>query len=148
MAYPGNNIFLTPSYDVATVGHCRSLCRQEERCRYFTLDTETNWCYLKSEKNPRALSDEAGKTKYISGSGSPQCQTEEDNEISDSPSAPPPPPPPPPSGRWSPVLSVYDQQGDRTVLAALPATFGKSVDNKTEVRHLVIINYHKIYDNF
>ena len=135
MAYPGNNIFLTPSYDVATLQQCRALCRDEEKCKYFTFDTEANWCYLKSDKNPRALSDQTGKTKYISGSNSLKCQTEQDNEIIDLPASPPPPPPPP--TRSSPVLSVYDKDGARAVLRALPATFGKLLDNQTEVSQFV-----------
>ena len=37
-------------------------------------------------------------------------------------------------GSSSPILSVYDEQGDRTVLAALPATFGARIHPETEVR--------------
>ena len=85
---------------------------------------------MKTAKNPRALSDQTGKTKYISGSGSPECQTDEDNEIIDSPAPPPPP------VRSTPVLSVYDQDGARAVLNALPATFGRLIDNKTQVGQL------------
>ena len=134
MAYPGNNLHLTPHYDVASVQHCRALCREEKKCRYFTFDTENNWCYLKSEKNSRAVSEEAGQSgsrKYISGSGSPHCQSHLENEISEQ-EVPVQPVQPAPA-RSSPILSVYDEQGDRTVLAALPATFGATIDRESQV---------------
>ena len=134
VAYPGNNLHLTPHYDVATLQHCRALCREENNCRYFTFDSEANWCYLKSDKNPRAVSEEAGRAgnrKYISGSGSLLCQSQLENEISQE-EAPVQPVQPVPA-RSSPVLSVYDEQGDRTVLAALPATFGASIERDTQV---------------
>ena len=134
MAYPGNNLHLTPHYDVATLQHCRALCREENNCRYFTFDTQANWCYLKSDKNPRTVSEEAGQagnTKYISGSSSLLCQSQVENEISQEEDPVQPVQPVP--ARSSPVLSVYDEQGDRTVLAALPATFGASVERETQV---------------
>ena len=127
MAYPGNNLHLTPHYDVASVQHCRALCREEKDCRYFTFDTENKWCYLKSEKNPRAVSEDAGQSgagKYISGSGSPRCQSHLENEISEQEV---------PVQPAKPILSVYDEQGDRTVLAALPATFGATIDRESQV---------------
>ena len=130
MAYPGNNLHLAPHYDVASVRDCRRLCRQENNCRYFTFDTQANWCYLKSDKNPRAVSEQAGTMKYISGSASLLCQSQLENEISQEEEPVQPVQP----VRSSPILSVYDQQGDRTVLAALPATFGASIERDAQVR--------------
>ena len=131
LAYPGNNLHPAPHYDVASVQHCRRLCREEERCRYFTFDTEANWCYLKSGKNPRADRSQAGSSKYISGSSSRHCQSQLENEIFSQEELPVQPAVP--ARESSPILSVYDEQGDRTVLAALPATFGASIDSETEV---------------
>ena len=131
LAYPGNNLHPAPHYDVASVQHCKRLCREEERCRYFTFDTEANWCYLKSGKNPRADRSQAGSSKYISGSSSRHCQSQLENEIFSQEELPVQPAVP--ARESSPILSVYDEQGDRTVLAALPATFGASIDSETEV---------------
>ena len=115
---------------MASVRDCRRLCRQENDCRYFTFDTQANWCYLKSDKNPRAVSEQAGTMKYISGSASLLCQSQLENEISQEEEPVQPVQP----VRSSPILSVYDQQGDRTVLAALPATFGASIERDAQVR--------------
>ena len=36
----------------------------------------------------------------------------------------------------TPILSVYHENGYRTVLTAIPASFGLTIDNDTEVRHI------------
>ena len=124
---------------------CRRLCRQENNCRYFTFDTQANWCYLKSDKNPRGDRSQAGSSKYISGSVSRHCQSELENEIFSQEELPVQPvQPAAPARESSPILSVYDEQGDRTVLAALPATFGASIDSETEVRRLSGISWSNL----
>ena len=131
-AYPGNNLNAVPNYGVETVSECRQQCRGEVQCLYWTWDKENLWCYLKSDKGQRAIRDE----RYVSGSDNELCDEEElkENEIKDQEiereekkgfGA-----------RWSshtPIVSVYHKTGYRTVLTALPASFGLQIQNETEV---------------
>jgi len=136
--YPGNNVFLAPSYGVDSVEQCRNLCREETRCHYFTFDTQNNWCYMKTDRNQLFKQG----NRYISGSGSILCESDDENEIEDDKeqseniteynsdtveedrSSPP---------LSTPILSVYHQNGYRTVLTAIPASFGLSIQNDTEL---------------
>ena len=79
--------------------------------------------------NCRTIHDQ----RYTSGSDNVLCQPEEDNEIEDDeersarasfPSA---------SSSNVPIVSVLHDTGYRTVLTALPATFGLRIQNDTEV---------------
>ena len=45
------------------------------------------------------------------------------------------------SGSGIPILSVYHKTGARTVLTALPATFGMQIENDTEVESEININF-------
>ena len=45
------------------------------------------------------------------------------------------------SGSGTPILSVYHKTGARTVLTALPATFGMQIKNDTEVESEININF-------
>ena len=131
-AYPGNNLGALPNYGVDTVTECRQQCREEAQCHYWTWDKENLWCYLKTDKGHRAIRDK----RYVSGSDNKLCD-EEENEIKDEESereekkefS---------SARWSsdghtPIVSVYHKTGYRTVLTALPASFGLQIQNETEV---------------
>jgi len=147
VAYPGNNIHALPEYSVESVQDCQVLCSNEETCFYWTFDSNNKWCYLKSDKN---RSGTLKNNRYTSGLDSVLClQLEETNEIDDehendegndgiettesvesdrtarvtSFS----------SSSRTPILSVYHDSGYRTVLTALPATFGMKIDNKTEI---------------
>ena len=70
--------------------------------------------------------------RYTSGSDNVLCQPQEDNEIEDDEER---------SARASfpsssanvPIVSVHHDTGYRTVLTALPATFGLRIQNDTEV---------------
>lgn len=153
--YPGNNINLVPDYGVKDFQQCRSMCREEIRCHYFTFDKENSWCYLKTSKRPRGVKEGRGKQRYVSGSENSLCQSDDENEvevdkkvldqeISDDN-----------GGNYkeengskgeesvdllTPILSVYHENGYRTVLTAIPATFGLTIKNDTEVSgHLVQI---------
>ena len=80
--------------------------------------------------NSRRIHDQ----RYTSGSDNVLCQPEEDNEIEDDeeersarasfPSS---------SSANVPIVSVHHDTGYRTVLTALPATFGLRIQNDTEV---------------
>ena len=81
--------------------------------------------------NCRTIHDQ----RYTSGSDNVLCQPEEDNEIEDDeersarasfPSAAS-------SSSNVPIVSVLHDTGYRTVLTALPATFGLRIQNDTEV---------------
>ena len=81
--------------------------------------------------NCRTIHDQ----RYTSGSDNVLCQPEEDNEIEDDeersarasfPSAAS-------SSSNVPIVSVLHDTGYRTVLTALPATFGLTIQNDTEV---------------
>ena len=48
------------------------------------------------------------------------------------------------SSSRTPILSVYHDSGYRTVLTALPATFGMKIDNKTEVSQDIDTYIHKV----
>jgi len=137
VAYPGNNINRIPSYDVSSVAQCQGLCRDQDRCQYFTYDSENKWCYLKTNKNTNKFQD----VRYTSGSSNVLCQSEEENEVDsndvknqdngeierrDARSSFM-------SGSGTPILSVYHKTGARTVLTALPATFGMQIKNETEI---------------
>lgn len=132
-AYPGNNLNAAPNYGVETVSECRQQCRLEIQCRYWTWDKENLWCYLKTDKGQRDIKDE----RYVSGSDNKLCDSEEDeeNEIKDKESER--------EERkgfsvgHTPIVSVYHKTGYRTVLTALPATFGLQIQNETEVTGLV-----------
>jgi len=149
VAYPGNNINALPEYSVDSVQDCQVLCSKEENCYYWTFDGNNKWCYLKSDKNrSRTLKN----NRYTSGLDSILClQLDETNEIIDtehesddevddgiettesvesdrsarvSSFS---------SSSRTPILSVYHESGYRTVLTALPATFGMKIDNETEI---------------
>jgi len=136
VAYPGNNLHAVPNYGVETVSECRQQCREEVQCRYWTWDKENFWCYLKSDKGQRAIRDE----RYVSGSDNELCDEEEvkENEIKDEENE-----------ReekkgfgarlssHTPIVSVYHKTGYRTVLTALPASFGLQIQNETEVTGLL-----------
>lgn len=81
-AYYGNNLNLAPSFGVKDFPACRTLCQGEERCLYFTYDSENAWCYLKSAKTAKTAAEEEEK-RYTSGPRSEECQSEEENEIKD-----------------------------------------------------------------
>ena len=54
------------------------------------------------------------------------------------------------SSSGTPILSVYHDSGYRTVLTALPATFGMKIDNETEVSYTAASEYihmvsHRVY---
>jgi len=141
-SYPGYNINLTPNYGVATWQLCREQCREEARCNYFTYDTSNLWCYLKTTKS----SVRHSHPRYISGSNSILCEDDNDNEIevdakleeetqdeerqkkpsktSSSPTT---------KELATPILSVYHASGYRTVLSAIPSTFGLKIHNDTEI---------------
>ena len=129
-AYPGNNLSAAPSYGVETVAACRELCRGETQCQYWTWDKENLWCYLKTDKGQRTIKDE----RYVSGSDNKLCdeeENEEENEIKDVENER--------EERkgfrlgHTPIVSVYHKTGYRTVLTALPASFGLQILNETEV---------------
>ena len=129
-AYPGNNLSAAPSYGVETVAACREQCRGETQCRYWTWDKENLWCYLKTDKGQRTIKDE----RYVSGSDNKLCEkeeNEEENEIKDVETER--------EERkgfrvgHTPIVSVYHKTGYRTVLTALPASFGLQILNETEV---------------
>jgi len=146
--YPGNNINLTPDYGVKDFQQCRSICREEIRCHYFTFDKENSWCYLKTSKTSRGVKEGGGTPRYISGSENILCQSDDENEvevdekvldqeISDDSNV---------NNKeenrskgeesgdlLTPILSVYHENGYRTVLTAIPATFGLTIKNDTEV---------------
>ena len=150
MAYPGNNVHLTPSYNIQDHARCRDLCAEDTQCHYWTFDSDNQWCYLKSEKGSKILKD----NRYTSGIDNPLCQSVEDNEIvnvvteshitksvttsasvesddrSETLAVRP----------VTPILSIYHDTGYRTVLTALPATFGLTIDNQTEVNIDILID--------
>ena len=112
-------------------------------CKYFTYDSENKWCYLKTQRNSNQFQD----VRYTSGSSNVLCQSEEENEVDsndvenqdnaelerrDARSSFI-------SGSGTPILSVYHKTGARTVLTALPATFGMQIKNETEVMNICII---------
>ena len=135
-AYPGNNLNTLPEYGVETAAVCGLLCRKEEQCRYWTWDRENLWCYLKTDKGRKALKNE----RYVTGSDNKLCDgvagvAVAENEIKDEKesekgeerkgfSA----------GSHTPIVSVYHRTGYRTVLTALPASFGLQIQNETEVK--------------
>ena len=134
-AYPGNNLAALPSYGVDTVTECRQQCREEEQCYYWTWDQENLWCYLKSDKGQRAIRDK----RYVSGSDNKLCDEEEvkENQIQDEEESEREEKKEFSNARWStghtPIVSVYHKTGYRTVLTALPASFGLQIQNETEV---------------
>jgi len=140
-AYPGNNLAALPSYGVDTVTECRQQCREEEQCYYWTWDKDNLWCYLKSDKGQRAIRDK----RYVSGSDNKLCDEEEEvkeNEIQDEEESEREEKKEFSSARWSsdrhtPIVSVYHKTGYRTVLTALPASFGLQIQNETEVTGLL-----------
>jgi len=192
-AYYGNNLRLAPDYGVPSFQGCRALCRKEERCAYFTHDSENSWCYLKTAKTaPR--SKKGTEKRYTSGPSSDECESDSENEIEDNLKE-----------RVSlkegespeevilkgegvkkeeealkerertaketkvdssaknatasetkieieketkteetkksrvPILSVFHEDGSRTVLNALPATFGMPIRNVTKVSGQLVL---------
>ena len=81
--------------------------------------------------NCRTIHDQ----RYTSGSDNVLCQPEEDNEIEDDEerSARASFPSSTSSSSNVPIVSVLHDTGYRTVLTALPATFGLRIQNDTEV---------------
>ena len=140
---------------IGSVNH-RYLINCLWRCNYFTFDTSNLWRYLKTTKSsvrhshPRLrfppLSLFNLFLRYISGSDSILCEDDNDNEIevdakleeetrdeerqkkpsktSSSQST---------KELATPILSVYHASGYRTVLSAIPSTFGLKIRNDTEV---------------
>lgn len=162
-AYFGNNIRAVPNYGVADYQACRSLCRKESKCFYFTYDKKNEWCYLKFTKK---VTDRDATPRFISGSQSLLCQKDEDNEINDEKE----------THRTevgqaitevssdtstdqlleesrnneeatksderksdkkevsgTPIISIYHDNGSRTVLTAIPASFGMVIKNTTKL---------------
>lgn len=152
--YPGSNVNLVPNYGVKDVRQCRNLCREDTRCHYFTFDKENLWCYLKSDK--RGVREGGGKSsRYISGSENTLCQSDDENEVEVDDKLMEPEITETNSDKnnvddiskvaekdesMTPILSVYHENGYRTVLTAIPSTFGMEIKNDTEVSgHLVQI---------
>jgi len=134
IAYPGNNLNAVPSYGVQSVAQCRQQCRDQFKCLYWTWDKENLWCYLKTDKGEKVIREE----RYVSGSDNRLCDEMEleENEINDES-----------SDReerkgfsasHTPIVSVYHKTGYRTVLSALPASFGLQIQNETEVTGLLV----------
>lgn len=154
VAYPGNNVNLAPDYGVKNVEQCRNLCREEIRCHYFTFDKVNSWCFLKSKKNSRG-NQEGSSSRYISGSENILCQSDVENEIEVDTKVSEPETTEESSETTeeenrsrqesssellTPILSVYHTNGYRTVLTAIPSTFGLTIQNDTEISgHLVQI---------
>ena len=79
--------------------------------------------------NSRRIHDQ----RYTSGSDNVLCQPEEDNEIEDDDVERSARASFPSSSANVPIVSVHHDTGYRTVLTALPATFGLRIQNDTEV---------------
>ena len=131
MAYPGNNIHLTPHYGVDTVLRCRDLCQAEPRCHYWTWDRTNRWCYLKHAKS---TANTIMDTRYTSGINNPLCQAEEENEVKqDDDDARQPREVLDVDQHQGPLLVIHDNDGNSTILPAVPATFGQPIQKSTEV---------------
>jgi len=154
VAWPGNNVNVAPNYGVKNVEKCRHLCREEIRCHYFTFDKNNLWCYLKSNKISRGVK-QGGHSRYISGSENILCESDDENEIEvdtkvlDTSTTEDTSETAKEESRstakgdtelLTPILSVYHENGYRTVLTAIPSTFGLEIKNDTEISgHLVQI---------
>ena len=133
MAYPGNNIHLTPHYGVDTVLKCRDLCQAESRCHYWTWDRTNNWCYLKHAKS---TANTIVDTRYTSGINNPLCQAEEENEVKqddEDDDVRQPRKVLDVGQHQGPLLVILGSDGNRTILPAIPATFGQAIQKSSEV---------------